>query len=391
MPAGKQLDNKREKIVGSLYVNVKRRLTLLRRRQLRDKHIYFGLFLCFSLLLSFSPPILAEKRAITHVVQDGDTLWSICEKYYGDPYLWPELWEMNKFITNPHWLKPGDVITLLEYREEATPTPAKKEVALKEERPLELPQEPEKPGEIRGINVASLTNVEALGFLRQNPIEPWGRIFDFEAEKVMIGENDTVYVKMYKEGIKPGDKFTVYNISKPIEHPLSKEECGYIHSFKGVLRVEEVKKDYHVARIEESFRTIHKDDLLLPYHSVSPCVLPIPYQGELTAHILAAKENLQLHGQYTVVYIDGGFKKGLRRGNIFEVIKERESYLEKKKSVALPPAILAKILILATTEDTSAGVVFWASKSFGNGVKIRPLLWQKQFSGLASLPTCPIE
>ncbi|RLB31178.1 MAG: hypothetical protein DRG87_03140 [Deltaproteobacteria bacterium] len=363
----------------------------MRRRQLRDKRGYFGLIVCFSLLLSFSPPILAEKQTITHVVQKGDTLWSICEKYYGDPYLWPELWEMNKFITNPHWLKPGDVITLLEYGEEETPLPAKKEVALNQEQPSELPQEPEKPSEIRGINVASLTNVEALGFLRKNPIEPWGRIFDFEAEKVMIGEDDIVYVKLYKEGIKVGDTFTVYNISKPIEHPLSKEECGYIHSFKGVLQIEEVKEDYHVARIGESFRTMYKDDLLMPYHSVSPCVLPLPYQGDITAHVLAAKENLLLHGQYTVVYIDSGFKKGLRRGNIFEVIEERESSMGEKQTVALPPTVAARILILATTEDTSAGVVFWAAKNFSNGAKIRPVLWQKRFRGLASLPTCHVE
>jgi hypothetical protein len=362
----------------------------MRRRQLRYKYICFGLVLFFSLVLCFSPPIFAGKEAITHVVQKGDTLWSICEKYYGDPYLWPELWEMNKFITNPHWLKPGDVITLLEYEKEK-PTPAKREVALKEEKPTEVPQETEKPTERRGINVESLTNVEALGFLRQNPIEPWGRIFDFKAERVLVGENDIVYVKMYKEGVQPGDKFTVYNISNPIEHPLSKEECGYIHSFKGVLKVEEIEEGYHVARIQESYRTIRKDDLLLPYHPVSPCVLPLPYQGDLAAHILAAKENLQLHGQYSVVYIDSGFQKDVRRGNIFEVIEERESYPEDKQSVALPPAILAHILILATTENTSAGVVFRASKNFSNGAKIRPVLWRTQFRGLASLPTCPVE
>jgi hypothetical protein len=365
----------------------------MRRRQLRYKHIYFGLFLCLSLVVSFSPPILAEKKKLTYVVQKGDTLWSICEKYYGDPYLWPELWEMNKFITNPHWLKPGDVITLLEYEKGERPTPAKREaeVAGKEEKPSELPYEPEKPGEIRGINVSGLTNIEALGFVRRNPIEPWGRIFDLESEKVLIGENDIVYVKMYKEGSKPGDKFTVYNISKVIEHPLSKEEFGYIHSFKGVLMIEEAKKGYYVARIQESYRTIYKDDLLIPFHSVCPCVIPLPYQGELTAYVLAAKENLQLHGQYSVLYIDSGFKEGVRRGNIFEAIEERESYSENKHSVALPPIILANILILATTENTSTGVVFWASKNFGNGVKIRPVLWQKQFRGLAGLPTCLVE
>jgi hypothetical protein len=358
---------------------------------LRYKFIYIGLFICFSLLFFFSPQILAEKQAITHVVQKGDTLWSICEKYYGDPYLWPELWEMNKFITNPHWLKPGDVITLLEYEKEKTPIPVTREAALQEQKLSGLPQEPEKPREIRGIHVASLTNVEALGFLRQNSIEPWGKIFDHATKKVLIEENDIVYAKMYQEGIQPGDTFTVFNISKPVKHPLSKEECGYIHSFKGVLMVEEVKEEYCVGRIRESFRTIYKDDLLMPYHPVSPCVLPLPYHSDLTAHVIAAKDNLQLHGQYSVVYIDSGFEEGLRRGNIFEAIEERDSSSEEKQSVALPPAILANILILATTEHTSAGVVFWASKNFGNGVTIRPVPWRKQFRGLSSLPTCPIE
>jgi len=322
-------------------------------------------------------------------VQKGDTLWSICEKYYSDPYLWPELWEMNKFITNPHWLKPGDVITLLEYTKGKKPTPAKREVEVS--KPAEVAPKPEKSKEIRGINVASLTNVEALGFLRQAPIESWGRIFDLEAEKVLTGENDIVYVKMNKEGIKSGDRFTVYDLSEPIEDPMSKEEFGFLHSFKGVLMIEDVKKDYHVASIQKSYRSIRKDDLLLPYHPVSPCVLPLPYRGDLACHVIAGKEDLHLHGQYSVVYLDSGFKEGVRRGNIFEVIEKRKSNIGEKQSVALPPEVLAHILLLATTEQTSAGVVFQSSQNFGNGVEIRPAQWQTEFRGLASLPTCHID
>jgi len=364
---------------------------MTRRRQLRYKHIYAGLFIWFFLFSCFPPSILAEKEVIIHVVQKGDTLWSICEKYYNDPFLWPELWEMNKFITNPHWLKPGDVITLLKSGKEEAPTPVKQETAIPVEKPAELPPEPEQPGQMRGIDASSLTNLEALGFLRQNPIEPWGRIFDLMTDKVLISENDIVYARMYKEGTKPGDTFIVYSISDLIKHPLSKEECGYIHSFKGVMTVEELKEGYCVGRIQKSFMTIRRDDLLMPYHPVSPCVLPLPYDGDLYAHVIAAKENLLLHGQYSVVYIDSGFEEGVRRGNIFEVIEERESYPEKKQSVALPPVILSNILILATTKHTSTGVVFWSAKDFSNGAKIRPVLWQTPFKKLSDLPTCLIE
>jgi hypothetical protein len=359
---------------------------------LKYARISLGLFLCLAFLFTLSQSASTEKTVLTHTVNKGDTLWSICERYYSDPYLWPELWEMNKFITNPHWLKPGDVITLLE-QEQAEPTPIKEGVPPQEVEPMEMAKKPVKPKKPMGINVSNLTNMEALGFLRQNPFGPWGRIFDFESEKVLAGEDDIVYVKMNKQDIRVGDAFTIYNISHLIKHPLTEKEWGYIHTFKGVLRIEEVKEGYYVARIRDSFRTIHKDDLLMPYHSVSPCVFPIPYRGDITAHVIASKDNLTIHGQYSVVYIDMGFKKGVRRGNIFKAIEERESRPDPKKEeiLSLPPAVLANILILATTEHTSAGVVFGASKDFGNGVKLIPVPWQREFRGLSSLPTCPFE
>ena len=57
-----------------------------------------------------SVPVGAQP--LTHTVEKGDTLWDICEKYYGNEELWPKLWQMNPFITNPHLLKPGDVAVL---------------------------------------------------------------------------------------------------------------------------------------------------------------------------------------------------------------------------------------------------------------------------------------
>lgn len=356
---------------------------------MKSKGIYLGLSLFIALFLSLSLSVSAGKK-VTHITKKGDTLWSICEQYYGDPYLWPELWEMNKFITNPHWLKPGDVITLLEY-EEKKPKPEKPK-----EKIVKLKKQPLKKLTLKkpmGIDVSSLANTKALGFLIQDTIEPWGRIFDFETEKILISENDTVYVKMYKKGIKPGDKFTIYTVSNPIKHPLTGEKFGYIHSFKGILEIKKAKENYHIAIIDESFRTIYKNDLLIPLHTVSSCILPIPCQGTFTAYIWAAKDNTELLGQYSVVYIDAGRNRGIRKGNILKTIEERESISDeqKKERVSLPPTLLGKILILQTTDDTSTGVVFWASKNFTNGVKVRPLSWDKRPRELAPLTACPVE
>ncbi len=43
-------------------------------------------------------------------VNVGDTLWDISEIYFGDGHYWSKLWSINKGITNPHLIFPGDTI-----------------------------------------------------------------------------------------------------------------------------------------------------------------------------------------------------------------------------------------------------------------------------------------
>jgi hypothetical protein len=361
---------------------------------LKSRGIYLVVSLFLALFLSLCSSSLADKK-IVHIVKEGDTLWSICEEHYGDPYLWPELWEMNRFITNPHWLTPGDVIKLLECKErEKEPEPAKKpeeeipepakKTAVLEKEPLEAPP---------GIDISSLTDTRALGFFRHEMIEPWGKIFEFKTEKMLLGKGDTAYVKIYKEETRPGDRFTVYSISNPVDHPVTGKECGYTYSFNGILEIERTQEDYYVAKIRESFRPIYKDNLLMPYRPVSSCILPIACEGPVTAYIVAAKDGLDLHGQYSVVYIDAGHKAGVGKGNLLEAIEEKESTPDprKKEMVALPPVVLAKILILEATENTSTGVVLWSSRDFSNGTRIRSQTWEKRPRELAILPECRIE
>ena len=45
---------------------------------------------------------LVEGHPDTYVVQEGDTLWSIAGKFLQRPWLWPEIWQANPQIQNPH-------------------------------------------------------------------------------------------------------------------------------------------------------------------------------------------------------------------------------------------------------------------------------------------------
>jgi hypothetical protein len=65
-----------------------------------------------------------NERTLTHeagfyyTIQRGDTLWDLSDQFFDSPWIWPELWNKNRQIPNPHWIYPGERIRL--YQGEGT-------------------------------------------------------------------------------------------------------------------------------------------------------------------------------------------------------------------------------------------------------------------------------
>lgn len=72
------------------------------------------------LLAAALMPAVATADSVTlkanypdrYIVQKGDTLWDISGRFLNEPWLWPQVWEANPQIENPHLIYPGDEITL---------------------------------------------------------------------------------------------------------------------------------------------------------------------------------------------------------------------------------------------------------------------------------------
>src|SRR6056297_2994749 len=89
---------------------LQQRYSIIDSRVLRRSVVPF--VLCLLLALPTLALEVREGAPETYVVKKGDTLWGISGMYLRQPWRWPELWDVNPQIDNPHLIYPGDELYL---------------------------------------------------------------------------------------------------------------------------------------------------------------------------------------------------------------------------------------------------------------------------------------
>ena len=280
-----------------------------------------------------------------YIVKEGDTLWDITEKFFGDPFTWPEIWKKNLFIEDPHWIYPGQEITLKLLLEKVAEPELPPEKPLKQPEPLFIETAPRTsvsetvderdtaapvPEEDRDV-ISVLRNPQPTyrkesymrtGFISKRSGIPREKIIKIDGEISVATRNDFVYVEIGRNGnVKEGDILAVLTVGDRVKHPDTDEDLGFVVRIKGILEVLSMGDDQMRCMVTESFDPIAEDDIVMPIRLTSAPEFDAWVRPKeiIKGTILAINESLiSIHIDDTL-YIDKGSNNGVRPGDRFMV------------------------------------------------------------------------
>lgn len=272
-----------------------------------------------------TPPVLNPRHPDTYVVQRGDTLWDISAMFLRDPWFWPEIWQVNPQVDNPHLIYPGDILSL----------------AYIDGRPVIQLE--------RGVSGAS-GGVERLSpRVRSEPLEeaiptiPFETIRAFLSRPALLDRDqlETLpYILAHSEGLMsssgrevyvrgtddaPIDTvFNVVHAGEELVDPDDNEVIGYEGIYVGQGRVRRTG-DPSTLRLSETTREALVGDYLLEEEGITPIdFIPRSPEEQVEGRIISVVDGVSLIGQYQVVVINRGARHGIEPGHVLRVFQTGE-------------------------------------------------------------------
>jgi hypothetical protein len=221
----------------------------------------------------WDPPMPPEGSRV-HVVTKGDTLWGLGQQYLNNPYLWPQIWDQNRYVLDSHWIYPGDALVIPS--PEVVPAEPPQSPTAETEQPsrggegvkqAEAPAPPPKP---RIFPLGDYQDAYCVAFVQEGPVVAPAIVAPDEDDLQGIAQGHVVYVNAGSaEGLNPGDKFTIVRDSGDLRHPVTKAKLGHRIDWRGQLTLIAVQEHTATAEVTFSCEDIRRGDMILPFKEVS--------------------------------------------------------------------------------------------------------------------------
>ena len=353
---------------------------------------------------------LAPNAPSSYTIVRGDTLWRISGMFLKSPWRWPELWGMNlEEIKNPHRIYPGQELFL---------DTSNGRARLTTRRPDGAPSEVRLSPRIRSesLNESAIPPVDMQqieAFLAeplivdQNTFERAPRIVATPENRVLLSLGDRAYARstygadisgliepLSAEEGKPR-KYRVFRNATPLKDPGTGEVLGYEAQYVGKANIvrSEVMRMAEKAPVAEppaadakpemelipasidivaAKEEIRVGDRLLPepprdFSNYVPSAAPADMSGQIVS---IYGNGVRYAAQNQVVAINRGSSQGVANGQVFAVLRDAESFVDKtddsRPTLRLPGERNGLMMVFRTFDKVSYALVLQIS----DGVKV---------------------
>jgi len=324
-------------------------------------------------------PLEVPPGGFVHTVVQGDTLWDLSAKHLGSPWRWNEIWELNRFLTNPHYIYPGIKIVIvpsgpreadlyLSTGSSEVPEQASASAPAQVSPPAFVA--PSKEEAVAYLNISPSQMICAGQFLKEEPVGI-GKIESGKEPKEGFSTGDTLFLSLNRE-ISVGQLLAVYRVRGPVKVPSDKVSSGYVKYLIGILQVTPAEDGRLTANVRESFEDITRSDLLSDEIPSFSRVKIVPVNDDMRSKVITGQLINQELSLGNFVFIDSGSSSGVEVGNVFRIFRAMEFEAGAGKVVLSETMIeVSRAVAIRVDEEFSTLYVNQSEKSFDAGSQAR--------------------
>ncbi|WP_105201214.1 MULTISPECIES: LysM peptidoglycan-binding domain-containing protein [unclassified Pseudoalteromonas] len=289
----------------------------------------------FALAVAF--PSLADVLAVKndapeqYVVKKGDTLWDISAIYLDKPWLWPELWQMNPQIDNPHLIYPGDTLYLV-YDAQGRP----RLVVKRPDNYQKLSPHGRKTLKRDALPTLSLELLRPFLTYEQALSEE-----QINAQPYVLGANENVkrstqgHILYVKGDLERNSSYAIYHKNRPYIDPQTDELLGYevkLVATAKAFRSGDVNSGVPASIFVDGVkREINAGDFLMPVNQGQS--LPASFQmrrpeTDIDGEIIASSNQLREFSQMDIVVLNRGLVDEVKAGHMFDIRRQSPTVID---------------------------------------------------------------
>ena len=329
----------------------------------------------------YDPPTEFPPDVQVYTIQPGDTLWDLAQKFYGNPYLWPQLWEPNTYIRDAHWIYPGDPLVVMPRPGEAAtaeaPAPAAEPTATEPEAAPEA--EPEAAPAVQGegdplVAIGSEADIYCFAYLDDAGEELPYHITGAEEAPVRytFSAGDIVYVSGGEaDGVTAGQEYFIIRVGETLRHPATGARIGRVMLYQGHLRILCTTDHGATAELLSSCDPIIVGDLLKPF---DPIPIPMtvltqattrcdPPNDKAKGYIVYSKGGLEAFGEDHMVLLDLGEADQVSPGTLCNIYRDNPA-------PDIPRLLLGELAVLVSGDHWATGKVIRSSLPMALGDRV---------------------